>query len=133
MPLTGAGPSIQRAGVMGALNLLAILGGRRSSRLYGLAVAALVTLAIDPSVAGDVGWQLSFAAVLGILAMAAPLAAALRSRLGLRRPLGAALADGLALTMRRPWPRRRWSPSTSVNSRPSACSQTCLHCRRLRR
>jgi len=92
VPLTGAAPSIERAGVMGALSVLATLAGRRASRLYGLAAAALVTIAIDPGVAADVGWQLSFAAVLGILALAAPLAIALRDRLGLRGPLGRALA-----------------------------------------
>jgi competence protein ComEC len=98
VPLTGATPSIERAGVMGALSVLATLAGRRASRLYGLAAAALVTIAIDPGVAADVGWQLSFAAVLGILALAAPLATALRVRLGLRGPLGRALADGVGLT-----------------------------------
>src|SRR6188768_3929766 len=51
-----------------AMPLLAALAGRRASRLYALAIAALVTLAIDPGVGADVGWQLSFAAVLGILA-----------------------------------------------------------------
>ncbi len=75
VPVAGAGPSIQRAGVMGALGLLATLGGRRASRLYSLALAALVTLAIDPGVAADVGWQLSFAAVLGILLLASALPA----------------------------------------------------------
>ena len=74
VPLAGAGPSIQRAAVMGAVGLLATLGGRRSSRLYALALAALVTLGIDPSIAADVGWQLSFAAVVGILLLATPLA-----------------------------------------------------------
>ena len=39
VPLAGAGPSIQRAGVMGALGLLATLPGRRASRLYALALA----------------------------------------------------------------------------------------------
>ncbi len=52
---------------MGALSLVATLAGRRSSRLYALGIAAIVTLGIDPGVAADVGWQLSFAAVLGIL------------------------------------------------------------------
>ena len=70
VPLAGSGPSIQRAGVMGAAGLLATLAGRRASRLYALGLAAVVTLAIDPHVAGDVGWQLSFAAVLGILLLA---------------------------------------------------------------
>jgi competence protein ComEC len=104
VPLTGAGPSIQRAGVMGALSVLATLRGRRSSRLYGLALAAAVTLAVDPDIATDVGWQLSFAAVLGILSLAAPLAGAIRALLGgtgrpgARGPLVAALAEGAAMT-----------------------------------
>jgi competence protein ComEC len=62
VPLAGAGPSIQRAGIMGGLSVLATLSGRRTSRLYGLAFAAVVLLALEPGVAADVGWQLSFAA-----------------------------------------------------------------------
>jgi competence protein ComEC len=73
IPLAGSGPSIQRAGVMGAAGLLATLAGRRTSRLHALGLALVVTVAIDPSVAGQVGWQLSFAAVLGILLLAAPI------------------------------------------------------------
>lgn len=98
VPLAGAGPSILRAGVMGGLNLLATLAGRRASRLYGLAVAAVVTLAIDPRVGANVGWQLSFAAVLGILALAAPLRAAIASRIGSGGWRGA-LAEGVAMTI----------------------------------
>ena len=46
----------------------------------------LVTLAIDPGIAADVGWQLSFAAVLGILLLArAAAASALVARLGAGR------------------------------------------------
>ena len=82
VPLAGAGPSIQRAGVMGAVGLLATLAGRRASRLYALVLALGVTLAVDPGVAADVGWQLSFAAVLGILLLAPPLRAAIVARLG---------------------------------------------------
>jgi competence protein ComEC len=99
VPLAGAGPSIERAGVMGALSVLATLRGRRASRLYALAVAAAVTLAIDPGIAADVGWQLSFAAVLGILFLAAPMANAIGARLGARGPLGGALAEGTAMTV----------------------------------
>jgi len=98
VPVAGAGPSIQRAGVMGALGLLATLAGRRSSRFYVLVVAAALTLAIDPGIAADIGWQLSFAAVLGILILAAPLAEAIASRIGSgswRR----ALAEGIAMTI----------------------------------
>jgi competence protein ComEC len=82
VPLAGSAPSIQRAGVMGAAGLLATLTGRRTSRLYALGLALVVTLAIDPSVAVDVGWQLSFAAVLGIILLAAPLRNWLLRRLG---------------------------------------------------
>jgi competence protein ComEC len=97
VPLAGAGPSIQRAGVMGAIGVLATISGRRSSRLYALLLALGVTLAVDPLVAGEVGWQLSFAAVAGIFLIAAPLREAIASRLGggaWRR----ALAEGAAVT-----------------------------------
>jgi competence protein ComEC len=98
LPLAGGGPSIQRAAVMGAAGLLATLGGRRASRLYALALALGATLAVDPGIAADVGWQLSFAAVAGILLLAAPLREAIGARLGgagWRR----ALAEGLAVTI----------------------------------
>ena len=98
VPLAGSGPTIQRAAVMGAAGVLATLAGRRASRLYGLALAALVALAADPRVGRDVGWQLSFAAVVGILLLAAPLRAALVPRLG-EGPLRRALAEGLAVTV----------------------------------
>jgi competence protein ComEC len=98
VPLAGGGPSIVRAGVMGTLTLLATLAGRRTSRLYALAIAAIVTLAMDPGVGADIGWQLSFAAVLGILAFARSLRAALVSRLGSGGLLGA-LAEGAAVTI----------------------------------
>jgi competence protein ComEC len=98
VPVAGAGPSIQRAAVMGALGLLATLGGRRSSRFYALAVAAVVTLAVDPGIAADVGWQLSFAAVLGILLLAASLRRGIAARLG-DGPWRRALAEGLAMTI----------------------------------
>ena len=93
VPLAGAGPSIQRAGVMGAAGLLATLAGRRASRLYALLLALVVTLAIDPGVAADVGWQLSFAAVARDLPPGGAAA-------GSRSSPGSAAAAGAA-----PWPR----------------------------
>ena len=63
--VTGAGPSIQRAGVMGAAAVVAALADRPRSRWYALLLAACATLAVDPRAAADVGWQLSFAAVVG--------------------------------------------------------------------
>ncbi|MGI8593410.1 MAG: ComEC/Rec2 family competence protein [Solirubrobacteraceae bacterium] len=77
VPLAGAGPSIQRAGVMGAAGVVAGLAGRPASRWYAVLLAALTTLAVNPRAVEDPGWQLSFAAVLAILALASPLRAAL--------------------------------------------------------
>jgi competence protein ComEC len=91
VPLAGGGPSIQRAGVMGVAGLLAMLLSRPSSRRYALLLAACLTLGFDPRVWGEPGWQLSFAAVVGILVLAP----------GIRRRLDAlppALAEGVALT-----------------------------------
>jgi competence protein ComEC len=96
--LAGAGPSIQRAGAMGALSVLATLAGRRASRLYALALAAIVTLGIDPRIAADVGWQLSFAAVLGILLLASPLREAIVGRIG-PGPWQRVVAEAIAMTI----------------------------------
>lgn len=71
--MTGASPSIERAGVMGAAGVVATLAGRPRSRWYAMALAAAVTLALSPRATEDPGWQLSFAAVLGIALLAAPL------------------------------------------------------------
>jgi len=98
VPLAGAGPSIQRAGVMGAATLAAGLASRPASRAYAVLLAAAVTLALDPRSAGDVGWQLSFAAVLGILVLA-PRATARLRRAGLPRLLAEAVALTAAATV----------------------------------
>ena len=73
VPLAGGGPSIQRAGVMGAAGLVAALAGRPASRWYAVGLAAAATLALNPRSAADPGWQLSFAAVLALLALCTPL------------------------------------------------------------
>jgi competence protein ComEC len=96
VPVAGAGPSIQRAGVMGAAGIVAALASRPRSRWYALLVAACATLAIDPRASGDVGWQLSFAAVIGIALWARPIAALIGGRPG---SLRAAVAEGAAMTL----------------------------------
>jgi competence protein ComEC len=98
VPVAGAGPSIQRAGVMGAAGIVAALAGRPRSRLYAVLLAAFATLALNPRSSGDVGWQLSFAAVLGIFLWSSRIAGLLpggRGRSGWRR----ALAEGLAMSV----------------------------------
>jgi competence protein ComEC len=98
VPVTGAGPSIQRAGVMGAAGLVAALAGRPSARWYALLLAAAVTLALNPRASSDIGWQLSFAAVVGIFLWTRRLAGALDGG----RPPGSprrALAEGMAMSV----------------------------------
>jgi competence protein ComEC len=103
VPVTGAGPSIQRAAVMGGAGIAAVLAGRPRSRWYALLLAAFVTLAANPRASGDVGWQLSFAAVVGILLWAEGIREWLMRRSGERRSRGLswrrALADGAAVTV----------------------------------
>ena len=93
VPLAGGGPSILRAGVMGAAALVAGLAGRPATRLYALLLAAAVTLALNPRASADVGWQLSFAAVVAIALLAPPIRAAL-----LRRRAPVPVADAIAIT-----------------------------------
>jgi len=98
VPLAGGSPSIQRAGVMGAAAIVATLAGRPHSRLYALLLATAATLALNPRSSADAGWQLSFAAVVGILLFASGLRDLLESRIG----SGAwqrGLADGAAVTI----------------------------------
>ena len=63
-------------------------------------LAALATLALNPRASGDVGWQLSFAAVIGILLWTSRLRDLLMGdpasrHTGLRR----ALAEGAGVTI----------------------------------
>jgi len=71
--LVGGQPSVVRAAVMGALYVVAIAFGRQSSAAVGLALAGAAMTAIDPQVARDVSFQLSFAATLGLITLAPPL------------------------------------------------------------
>jgi competence protein ComEC len=73
VPLAGAGPSLQRAGVMGAAGIAAMTMSRPASRWYALLLAGAATLALNPRSWLDPGWQLSFAAVAGILTIGVPL------------------------------------------------------------
>ena len=102
VPLAGAGPSLQRAGIMGLAGIVAMAASRPASRSYALVLAATATLAWNPRAWEDPGWQLSFAAVAGILAIgraAGRGSAQGRERAGWRRASPTRLADGVALTV----------------------------------
>jgi competence protein ComEC len=93
VPLAGGGPSIQRAGVMGAAGLVAALAGRPASRWYAIGLAAAVTLALNPLAAQEPGWQLSFAAVVALLVLCPPLRALFE------RAAPAPVAEAAAITV----------------------------------
>jgi competence protein ComEC len=98
VPVAGAGPSLQRAAVMGGAAVAAAAIARPASRSYALLLAAVVTLAVNPRAASDPGWQLSFAALAGIL-VAGPWLRGLFVPPLASLPAGRALADGAALTL----------------------------------
>jgi len=69
--ITGASPSMSRAGLVAGLSLAAWYYGRKFHPLVLLPFAAAVTVLIDPSYAwNDLGWQLSFAAFAGVMILA---------------------------------------------------------------
>ena len=89
--LAGGGASVARAGVMAAAALVAARAGRPASATYALLLAAAVTLGLNPRSLADPGWQLSFAAVTGMLVLG-PLA---QERL---RWLPRAVAEAIAVS-----------------------------------
>lgn len=69
--ITGASPSMTRAGLVAGLSLAAWYYGRRIHPLVLLPFAAAVTVLINPAYAwNDLGWQLSFTAFAGVMIVA---------------------------------------------------------------
>jgi len=102
--LVGFDPPVARAAIMGGLTLLALLAGRQSLALHGLALSALLMTAWRPHVLWDLGFQLSFAATAGLILFAGPLSAALHAllrRLGVasHRRLARLIDDTLVVTL----------------------------------
>ncbi len=71
--LTGASPSIVRAGVAGIVGLLAVLASRPTDGWLLWLVPAAWLLTRNPNNLFDVSFQLSFGAVAGLLVLARPL------------------------------------------------------------
>ncbi|MBK0398820.1 ComEC/Rec2 family competence protein [Limibaculum sp. M0105] len=78
--LSGATVATQRAFVMVGVAFLAVLFDRPAISLRGLALAAAVVLAVRPVSLFDVGFQMSFAATLALVAGYEQLAILSRSR-----------------------------------------------------
>ncbi len=88
--LTGAEPSVLRAGAMATLSLLGVLMGRPRGTGVVLAGAVFVLLVLDPWLVDAVGFQLSVGATAGMVVLATPIA----ERLGRFVPKPVALAAG---------------------------------------
>lgn len=86
-------PSVLRAAVMATVALMAFYFGRRSQALHALGLGFIGLLAFDPFMLWSVGFQLSFAASLGILVLAPGLADRFKA---LPRPLAEVLGVGVA-------------------------------------
>ncbi len=87
------GAPVVRATVMLFLVMLAQASGRRRDPLHVLALAAAVVLAPNPLVVFSAGFQLSFAAVAGIVLLAQ------RIQRSLERALPGPLASGMAVSL----------------------------------
>jgi competence protein ComEC len=98
--LVGPLPSLLRALVMAAVVLVALLLRRLPAAVNALAAACLLLVVLDPSWADDLGFQLSVAATVGLMALTPPLMALLRGLGWLAGPLAVTLAAQLATL---PW------------------------------
>lgn len=79
--ITGMAPATLRAAVMFSLLVLAQMTDRRPNGYNTLAAAALLMIVVRPTLVTDIGFQLSFAAVLGIVMLYRPLCRLLPSPL----------------------------------------------------
>lgn len=91
--MTGASPSIVRAGIMGGILVLARRVGRQSSAATAIIITAALMIVANPFILRfDLGFQLSFLAFIGIIYLSPPVAR-------LFRTLPKSLGELLALTL----------------------------------
>jgi competence protein ComEC len=91
--LTGAEPSVLRAGTMAFLALSGLVLGKPRATGSILAAAVLILLVLDPWLVHAIGFQLSVTATAGMVVLATPFA----ERLGRIVPKPAAMAAGTTL------------------------------------
>jgi len=79
--ISGASASIMRAGIMCALFLLASYYGKRLNVLVCMSLVALVMIVFSPpSILSDIGWQLSFLSLFGIVVLSPKISQILPSK-----------------------------------------------------
>lgn len=65
--LVGVNPPVVRAAIMGSIALLGTVLGRQSDALRAFLLAAILMLVFQPNWAGELSFQLSFLATLGLI------------------------------------------------------------------
>jgi competence protein ComEC len=98
LAVIGAPPSALRSGIMLALALVATVLQRPSAPLPIVATAAFLILAFQPMAALDIGFQLSFGGVLGILLLHGPMLRRMPKRWK-RVPAARWLAESLSVSV----------------------------------
>jgi competence protein ComEC len=94
--LVGPGPSVTRAVLQGVVVLVSLwLGRGRLEALPAIGLSVLVSLGFGPRWLFDLGWQLSYLAVLGMIVFTPPVTKALEKRPKWLVWLGAGLAATL--------------------------------------
>ena len=94
--LAGAEPGVVRAAIMGDLVLLAWIIGRDADTLTALGMAGAGMALVQPQALGDVGFQLSFAATLGLIVIAPRISGVLNDRARFPRWIVEAIATTAA-------------------------------------
>ncbi len=93
---SGMALPVQRAAIMFTLYQIGVIANRRSFGLNLLGTAAAIILLIEPLSLFDIGFQLSFAAMVGISIFYRPLSYLCRSRYYLVRIVSAAVCVSIA-------------------------------------
>ncbi|HUF53087.1 MAG TPA: DNA internalization-related competence protein ComEC/Rec2 [Dehalococcoidia bacterium] len=65
--LVGGQASVVRASIMASIYVVSVIAGRQNAAPVGLGLAAAGMTALDPQVIHDIGFQLSFAATIGLV------------------------------------------------------------------
>lgn len=90
--LSGAGPSVVRAGLMTVLLIVGLSLGRQTDTLTTLSIAALLSLFWNPNLTGNIGFLLSFITTFGLLLMTPRLTRVIPGPFWLRSALAVTLA-----------------------------------------
>lgn len=95
--LVGGAASVVRAALMGGVYLLSMrFLGRPTLAVASLLLTAVIMTAIQPQTLWDIGFQLSFAATLGLMLYAGPWTRRLEQTAG--RPVTRLVGEGLVVT-----------------------------------